>query len=153
MNYKYALPLLLLFITSACSDDDTEDINLTGFTTEPQIEYQSIEFKDFGNGEPDSIIVSVSYKDLEGDLGLEHEEIQPPYNWKNYFSNKTGDYLDFENETIDDLLKYSDRTGIDTLPPFDGIYKCFNWEINPGLYFWNDLNVYDTVQPVQKKIL
>lgn len=135
--------LILTFVATSC--DKSDEFDTTGFTTKPKIEFQTIDFKDSPPGEADSIVLTISYKDLEGDLGLDQLEIDSPYNWLNFFSNKTGSYFDFENEKLEDLLIYSDRAIIDTLPPFNDITKCLNWDTNIEFLLANGSIFKDTI--------
>ncbi len=66
----------------------TACFNPPEFPVEPQIEFESIQYKEYGTGldtEYDSLILTVSFKDGDGDLGLDASEDQPPYNNKYFF--------------------------------------------------------------------
>lgn len=137
MNRLSILPLFAALIFS-CSDAPE-------FPNTPKIEFNNIIFKDISDGEADSLILFIDFQDGNGDLGLATEEIAPPYNEKNYFSNKTGDLFDFDNETVDDLMVLSNNSTIDSLPPFSGDSRCLYWDTNPDLYLTDGSQLEDTV--------
>lgn len=114
------------------------------FPNTPKIEFNNIIFKDVSQ-EADSLIVYIDFEDGDGDLGLGTEELAPPFNEKNYFSNKTGKLFDFDSETSEDLLVLSNRSTIDSLPPFFGDSKCLNWDTDPELFFTDGSQFSDTV--------
>ncbi len=115
------------------------------FPNTPKIEFNSVIFRDVGNGDADSLIVNISFEDGDGNLGLGSQESAAPYNQKNYFSNKSGGPFSFGTETIDDLLTFSDINSIDTLPPYSGDAICLNWDTNPDLFFEDGTQLEDTV--------
>jgi hypothetical protein len=68
------------------------------FPVEPEIAFQDIVFKDIpGNSQPDSLILYISFKDGDGDLGLDPEDpahLAAPYNDADYFqSNASGELI------------------------------------------------------------
>ncbi len=133
-------PLLFIGITliaSSCFDAPQ-------FPNTPKITFKNILFKDLNSG-PDSLNLFIDFEDGDGDLGLDPSEIADPYNQKHYFSNKTGSKFNFVTETSEDLMVLSNRTDIDSLPPFSGDAKCFNWDTNPELFFEDGSQLVDTV--------
>jgi hypothetical protein len=117
------------------------------FDTTPKIEFSSIKFKDVGtNSDADSLIIFLDFEDGDGDLGLSTEELSPPFNQKIYFNNKTGQPADLSTQfLLEDLMVFSNRSQIDTLPAFAGAPKCFNWDTNPELFLNNGDQLKDTV--------
>jgi hypothetical protein len=98
--------------------------NPPDFPIEPQIEFVSIRYKEYGTGfdsEYDSLILTISFKDGDGDLGLAPSETKPPYNNKYYFQLNNGNLITYRTK----------RTvpGYDTLPAFVQPYNCINWEV------------------------
>jgi hypothetical protein len=113
----FGLFAIILIGVTAC-------FNPPEFPIEPQIEYESIQYKEYGTGldtEYDSLILTISFKDGDGDLGLDASEDQPPYNNKFFFVQPNGKYITYETK----------RTvpGYDTLPAFVKPYNCINWEV------------------------
>lgn len=107
------------------------------FPVTPKIEFNQVTFKDLGNGQADSLIVFIDFEDGDGDLGLSTSEIASPYNQRNYFNNKTGQILPIPTTRIseqgleqfaDDLMTFSDRQLIDSLPDYAGDAICLNWD-------------------------
>ncbi|MEI9920280.1 MAG: hypothetical protein WDO14_16010 [Bacteroidota bacterium] len=121
----------------------------------PEIVFKSVDFVKGGttaDGTPaaDSVILKLSFKDGDGDIGIAADEIYPPFNDRWYYTkSRLGpdftrppgydcsgyigkcDYL----TTLDELPKYvdyADRTktpGYDTLKPFIKPFNCTNWEV------------------------
>ncbi len=112
----FALFAIILTGVSAC-------FNPPEFPVEPQIEFESIEYKEYGTGfdtEFDSLILTISFKDGDGDLGLDPSENDEPYNNKFYFI-AGGQYITYETKRT--------NPNYDTLPAFVKPYNCINWEI------------------------
>lgn len=57
------------------------------FATTPSIEFESVEYVQTSDGF-DSLIVYITFKDGDGDLGLDPTETAPPYHEKFYFLEK-----------------------------------------------------------------
>jgi len=112
----FGLFAIILTGVSAC-------FNPPEFPIQPQIEFESIQYKEYGNGfdsEYDSLILTISFKDGDGDLGLDASEDGPPYNNKFYYV-LNGKYLNYETKRTD--------PNYDTLPDFVKPYNCINWEV------------------------
>jgi len=90
------------------------------FPIEPSIEYSNIIFKDIENL-PDSLILTIKFRDGNGDLGLSTNEKEVPYNPVWYIPKPDGS-----------LVTYSDRflPAYDTLPPYEFPYTCQNYILN-----------------------
>ncbi len=113
----FGLFAIILIGVTAC-------FNPPEFPIEPQIEFLSIQYKEYGTGfdtNYDSLILTLSFKDGDGDLGLDASEDGSPYNNKFYFIQPNGKYITYQTK----------RTvlGYDTLPAFVKPYNCINWEV------------------------
>lgn len=96
------------------------------FPIEPQIEYQNLTFKPGGIGGFDSLILDISFKDGDGDLGLSPEETgcvsdDVCYNSKFYFLKPNEELITYRDKRTDP--NYSN------LPEFINPFSCINWEI------------------------
>ena len=112
----FTLFAIILTGVSAC-------FNPPEFPVEPQIEFESIQYKEYGTGfdtEFDSLILTISFKDGDGDLGLDPAENDEPYNNKFYFI-AGGQYITYKTKRT--------NPNYDTLPAFVKPYNCINWEI------------------------
>ncbi len=91
----------------------------------PTIEYDNIIFKDVSDPSlADSLIVSVRFKDGDGDMGLSASisaDNAIPYNNKYYFQ--------FSDRTFVTYKTKRTNPNYDTLPKFVTPYNCINWEI------------------------
>jgi hypothetical protein len=90
----------------------------------PEIEFAGIIFRDLPDPEQDSLILSLRFRDGDGDLGIDAaNETGPPYNDKFYFRFANGEFLNY-------FMKRT-RTGLpyDTLPDFVKPFNCTNWEV------------------------
>ncbi len=112
----FGLFAIILTGVSAC-------FNPPEFPVQPQIEFESIQYKEYGTGfdsEYDSLILTISFKDGDGDLGLDASENEAPFNNRFYFI-VNGKYLNYEIKRTD--------PDYDTLPDFVKPYNCINWEV------------------------
>jgi hypothetical protein len=112
----FALFAIILTGVSSC-------FNPPDFPVEPQIEFETIQYKEYGSGfdtEYDSLILTISFKDGDGDLGLDPSENAPPYNNKFYYLIGT-EYITYETKRT--------NPNYDTLPDFVKPYNCINWEV------------------------
>ncbi len=116
--------LILLAIFNSCFSPPE-------YPVEPQIEFQSIKFKDVANaGDADSLILTLRFKDGDGDLGLQESDTATfKYANKYFFKllangtnqkvialDKTSTFITFDTK--------STVAGYDTLPNLG----CANWE-------------------------
>ena len=88
----------------------------------PDIEFEQIVFKDIKDASSaDSLILSIKFRDGDGNIGLDPSETQEPYNDKYYFQFPDKSYVTYKTK----------RTvpGYDTLPEFVKPYNCTNWEV------------------------
>lgn len=93
------------------------------FPSVPEIEFSTIEYVPTTG--PDSLIVSVNFKDAEGDLGLSPSDINPPFN-----------PLTYKRDAAGNLITYSKR------PAGAPSYNPIDWVINPII---NNTIVKDTI--------
>ena len=105
-------------LTASCFDPPT-------YSPIPSIEFDNVIFKDDPDASnPDSLIVTVRFKDGDGDMGLAASEIGAPYNdkfyWKYNDGTPQGAYVTYKTRKL---------PGFDTLPAFVHPYNCINWEI------------------------
>ena len=111
----------------------------------PSIEFDNIVFKDVADPSAfDSLIVSVRFKDGDGDLGLDasaRSDTLEPYNAKYYYVFPNGTYINYKTKRTDPRY--------DTLPAFVKPYWCTNWEVRSvnkvidTLYFQLNPNHYN----------
>ncbi len=119
---------------SSCFDDPE-------FPDEPRITFESLRYVSQATSGAivDSLILTIAFEDGDGDLGLDNDENDAPYNPRHYFSNKTGTFLNRQTESPADVLVLSNRAEIDTLPEFNpDIDGCLFWVVEP-----TDLEVVD----------
>lgn len=93
------------------------------FPSVPSIGFNNVEYIETSNA--DSLIVSVDFKDGEGDLGLNPREINPPFH-----------PLDYPTDAEGNLITYGNR------PPDAPSFNNRDWRINPLI---NNVEVKDTI--------
>jgi hypothetical protein len=93
------------------------------FPSVPEITFENMEFASRTGG--DSLIISVGFKDAEGDLGLNPTDIDPPFNAQNFRRTPQGALIFFGNR-----------------PPEAPAFNPLDWAINPLV---NNAIVRDTV--------
>jgi hypothetical protein len=76
------------------------------FPTEPQIDFSNLEFVQAPGA--DSLIVTLDFRDAEGDLGLNAKDISPPFNELNYITNDAGQFITY-SERPDDAPDFNNR--------------------------------------------
>lgn len=113
----FGLFVIILTGITAC-------FNPPEFPIQPSIEYESVDYVEYGNGfdtNADSLILKIKFRDGDGDLGLAATETSPPYNNKYYFKMSNDKFITYSTK----------RTvpGYDTLPDFVQPYNCINWEV------------------------
>jgi len=92
------------------------------YSNVPSIEFDKILFKDIKDGTAaDSLIISLKFKDGNGDLGIDPSEIQEPFNDKYYFQFPDKSYITYKTKRT--------NPNYDTLPAFVTPYNCTNWEV------------------------
>ena len=63
------------------------------FPSTPEIEFSSLEY--VGTPGQDSLLLTLNFKDAEGDLGLSATDINPPFNPLNYKKDAAGNYITY----------------------------------------------------------
>lgn len=95
---RLSIPAVLLVILNSCFDPPE-------YSIVPQIEYNSVVFVEVGDfSDPDTLILSIDFKDGDGDLGLGNTDISDPYHDSNYYLEDGGGGL----IRIPTELRYSD---------------------------------------------
>lgn len=109
---------VLGLIVSSCFDPPQ-------YSPVPSIDFSNLKFKEVGDvSEPDSLIISLNFKDGDGDIGLDASNFADqniPYNNKYYFSFPDGTLLNYKAKRT--------NPNYDTLPAFVKPFNCINWEI------------------------
>lgn len=97
MNYASKITLLLgatcLLFFTGCTPDDCEE------------EIPEIEFKSFERAQ-DSALLTISFLDCDGDIGLRENETDPPYDFNlfvSYLEWKGGEWVKLELDSNNDL--------------------------------------------------
>lgn len=112
-----ALFIFLLLSASSCYEEPE-------FPVEPEISFKDVTFYD--TPEPtDSLVISIGFKDGDGDLGLRGNELDAPYH-----------SFSFEDDGNGNLLTINSN---DTMPPFARPYSCTNYvlgKIDANGYFY-----------------
>lgn len=119
------------------------------FPIVPEIRFESIEFVDIPDPSPfevatDSLVLQLSFRDGDGDLGIKASESFPPFNDR-WYSLKEPFDCDGHPQTkesrchelrLEELSKYVNyklkrvpQNGSDTLKAFEKPYNCTNWEV------------------------
>lgn len=119
MRIKNYLGLILISVTSVSSCINPPE----NFPSVPEIQFSTIEYVPTSGS--DSLIVSVDFKDAEGDLGLSATDVFPPFNPLNFLRDAAGN-----------LITYGNR------PPGAPSYNPIDWVINPRV---NNNVVNDTI--------
>jgi hypothetical protein len=117
--------LLSLWIGSCENDPEFSEI--------PEIDFESVDFKEGGN--LDTLIIRVRFQDGDGDLGLSGNELDPPYNPFIYEPSPDGDPCRFSERF--------DKPCSNVLP---AEYSCTYYEYRPT--FGQDDSFKDTLYRV-----
>lgn len=76
------------------------------FPTVPQIDFNNLEFVQAPGA--DSLIITIDFRDAEGDLGLNAKDIFPPFNELNYITDDAGQYITY-SQRPDDAPDFNNR--------------------------------------------
>jgi hypothetical protein len=114
-NYLYILFLLPLSYSCISPPDN--------FPTVPEISFEDMRFVNTAGA--DSLIISIRFKDAEGDLGLNATDLDPPFHPATFRRDETGS-----------LINYANR------PPEAPVFNFRDWAINPLI---NNERVNDTI--------
>jgi len=115
-NYSGLMLVTALGWTSCISPPDN-------FPSVPEIKFSTIEYVQTGS--QDSLMISVDFKDAEGDLGLSATDVNPPFN-----------PLVFKRDATGNLITYSNR------PAEAPSYNPIDWAVDPIV---NNTTVKDTI--------
>jgi len=97
---------ICVVIVSACFDPPQ-------FGLAPLIDYENIYYTEAkAVGERDSLVLSISFKDGNGDLGLSGTQIEPPFHDLNYYLASNGNLIPVEKESV-----YSNLPQFVKIPP------------------------------------
>lgn len=133
----------------------------------------SIELKDFyfiENSQIDSLVISINFKDGDGNLGLGKQDTDFPYHQFNFYSTINGQELHEKaaimnvpfQSLLTEAIRFSDKREannnpevepLDSLPPYINPYKCTRWKssyvvnestiITDTLYYQRNPNYYN----------
>ncbi|MBN2745131.1 MAG: hypothetical protein JXR34_00255 [Bacteroidales bacterium] len=142
MNWKLLTVFFALLIIASLAGCEKKD----EYPPEPAIAFHSFSKIDNGTGIDDQGILSISFTDGDGDIGLKTEDTLPPYNYASpYYYNIYIDYFEKKNgvfEKIDLPISNNSRIPyIDADLPEKGIKGIIEVE----LYINNILSNYDTI--------
>ncbi|MGC1241613.1 MAG: hypothetical protein WA874_08495 [Chryseosolibacter sp.] len=131
MNLIKGLGLLsvLLIVTGSCFDPPE-------FPNEPHIEFENIVFKGRPFPENDSLILSINFKDGDGDLGFYFEntaDISYPYNNANFYQENNGELLTLS--TVTGSVGNIQYDLLDIPDPTKGSLVVFRTRQKPGYSF------------------
>ena len=88
----------------------------------PDIEFEEIVFKDLKEASSaDSLILSIKFRDGDGNVGLDPSDTREPFNDKYYFQFPDKSYITYKTKRT--------NPNYDTLPAFVKPYNCTNWEV------------------------
>jgi hypothetical protein len=124
---KITLVSLLGLIATSC-------YQAPEFANEPEISFNNIVFsKGSGELEPDSLILTINFKDGDGDLGLRSEgaDTREPYNDLWYFIKEDGTFV---------TLADRGTPGFEALPPYEFPFYCTDYLISENDTFYIEKN-------------
>ena len=104
-SYTYIISLLTLGVMVGCVSPPDD------FPSIPHISFNNIAYVETSSS--DSLQISIDFRDAEGDLGLNPDEIQPPFH-----------PLDFQRDESGQLITYGNR------PPDAPSFNNRDWVIN-----------------------
>jgi len=117
--YSLGIAVLLTALLASCYRPPE-------FANEPSITFNSVEFKDLpptssdGLPQADTLVITLNFRDGDGNLGLGRDDNDPPYQPLFFFFNpETGGPIQAGDS--------------DTLPPVEWPFICTNWVQNPTI--------------------
>jgi len=114
---NYLILISIIFISGACISPPDN------FPSTPEISYRDLNFSTTDGA--DSLILSISFRDAEGDLGLNPSDVAPPFNPVTFIRDQAGKLIVYNARPVE-------------APSFNPI----DWVINPIV---NNTVVRDTV--------
>ncbi|MBD8490311.1 hypothetical protein IFO69_16280 [Echinicola sp. CAU 1574] len=115
---SYIYVLILTFLLGACVSPPDN------FPTVPEISFADVSYVELDNS-IDSLLVSVKFRDAEGDLGLDARDINPPFH-----------PLEYQRDGQGNLITYANR------PSEAPSYNPIDWVIDPIV---DNVEVMDTI--------
>ncbi|MDO6438389.1 hypothetical protein Q4534_13290 [Cyclobacterium sp. 1_MG-2023] len=94
------ITLLLLSVWVGCISPPED------FPTVPQIDFNNLEFVQTSGS--DSLIITLDFRDAEGDLGLNATDIYPPFNELTYITDDAGQFITY-SERPEDAPDFNNR--------------------------------------------
>lgn len=142
ITIKYFSPILLsvciLFVLNACYE-------IPSFPDTPAIGFEKVEFYDISSG-PDSLLITISFTDGNGDLGLSSDETDIKYRDVDYLfesvdSQLTPDEVVTPRDVGRDLTNFTGYPSSENIndleftvvPPYELPYSCTHWFIRPKI--------------------
>ena len=142
MRFIQQISIITLLLTGLASCFDPPEYPVT-----PSITYENVVFKD--SDDPtisDTLVVSINFKDGDGNLGIDGTLNVPPFNNRWYFRTSPATQCEsglsepcskiqrsvYDPAKLDEYITYKMRRttpGYDTLPEFKTPYNCTNYEI------------------------
>lgn len=122
-------------------------IQFQKFPPEPYIAFVSFNKIPTGTGIDDQGTLTVSFTDGDGDVGLDEDQTEPPYDTSSiyyynifikYFEKQNGQYTEVE-------LSPSNNGRVPNLTP-EGEQKALQGNISVDLFINNPLSIYDTIR-------
>lgn len=131
--------LVMAFVLPACLPN-------SNFPDTPVIEYNGFTKKPKGDGTDSTGILSISFTDGDGDIGLAQGDTFPPYNFNSeyYYNFFTRYYEKQDGEFVEVVLDPPNNYRIPVLTP-EGQNKSLEGDIQVELYINNPLSEYDTI--------
>ena len=149
----------LLVVALFCGMFVTSCLNPPDYPDAPEITFKDVSYKKGGPSadggfDPDTVFLTLSFKDGDGDVGVSTDEFSPPFNDRWYLlksplrADKTVPddcrsydkqcwYVNTENfSEFDKYVDYSDRRKLPqyaSLEAFEKPFDCLNWEI----WYWD----------------
>ena len=136
-----AIVFTFLIILGSCFDPPE-------FPNTPEIVFEDLLFKEIGDKTvADSLILTISFRDGDGDVGIDADQINQPFHELNFYAAGsqqliamgTNTYSDLEFDVLNSanvngkLLTYRDirtNSNYDTLPRFEGFFRCTNYLVD-----------------------
>lgn len=86
---SYIYPLVALLGWASCVSPPDN------FPSVPEISFNNMEFVE--TNDADSLILTINFRDAEGDLGLNPRDIFPPFHELEYLKDNAGNYITYSN--------------------------------------------------------
>ena len=102
------------------------------FAITPVIDLEKVEFWVSPDiSDPDSLVIYLNFKDGDGDLGLNRDDVDPPFNPEIF-------YLDDNDKLI--TIRTRENPEYADLPPYEFPYSCTNYTTSDRrIYFRSDV--------------